>query len=169
MSNWVEPTRSIPLTWGTYTERYIAGLVLIIGGAVQIQGANTWALSVIVIGGIAHILGWAILPAQGWRRIVAVVPSVGGVFVVLAGPNVVVVLAVVLACWVLVRQRPARSYVVVLLPVASGLVFSQTMREYSGMPAALLISAIVLFGSAWLARLIAVSAPTGSRIPSEVR
>lgn len=153
-----EPTRALPLTWGNYVDRYLSGLLLIVGGGVQLQGANTWALPLIVIGLIAHAAGWAIMPARGWRRIVAVVPSIGAVFVLLTGPQGITALTVVLACWLLVRHRPALSYVTLLLPLTSGFIIGTTMREYSGMPLALAISAVVLVASAWLARLIASSA-----------
>jgi hypothetical protein len=158
MRNWVEPTRALALTWGRYTDRYLAGLLLIVGGAVQLQGANTWVLPLIVIGAAAHAIGWSIMPARGWRRIVAVVPSIASVFVLLTGPQGVTALTAVLACWLLVRHRPALSYVTLILPLASGVIIGTSMRDYSGMLLALPISAVVLVASAWLARLIASSA-----------
>lgn len=153
----IEPTRSLPLRWGNYTDRYLIGLVLIVGGGIQLQGSNTWTLPLLLIGTAAHATGWAILPATGWRRIVAVVPATGQLWLLLTGPLSVWTLVVPYLCWLLVRHRPARSYFTGVLPLASGVILPQFFREYSGMLPALAISLAVLVGSAWLARMLAAS------------
>ena len=62
---WREPTFSLPLRWGTYRGRYLAGLLLIVGGAIQLQGSNTRTLPLLLIGTTAHAVGWSIIPQSG--------------------------------------------------------------------------------------------------------
>lgn len=154
---WTEPTRALPLRWGRYSDRYAAGLLLIVGGGIQLQGSNTWTLPLLLIGTVAHATGWSIMPALGWRRLVAVVPATGQLWLMLTGPLSMWTLVVPYLCWLLVRHRPARSYVTVLFPLANGVILPRFFTEYTGMPAALAISAAVLVASAWMARLIASS------------
>lgn len=160
---WREPTSLLPLHWGTYLGRYLGGLALIVGGAFQINGSNVWALQFLFIGTVAHVIGWLILPARGWRRGVAAVASTGASVALLVGPRAMPVFAVILICWLLVRHRPLVSFVTVILPLASGLVVSQALTEYSGMPVAVLVSLTVLVGSAWISRVIAASRRTTSQ------
>ncbi len=166
---WREPTRALRLRWGTYGERYVAGIVLIVGGGVQLQGSNTWTLEFLLVGTIATAVGWSILPARGWRRIVAVVPAAGQLWLLLTGPLSVWTLVVPYLCWLLVRHRPARSYLTAVIPLANGLVLPHFFVEYSGMPAALAISMAVFVVSAWLARLIAVGAAASSQPAASLR
>lgn len=166
---WREPTSLLPLTWGTYTDRYLVGLVLIVGGAVHLLGANTWSLPLLVVGTAAELVGWLIMPSAGWRRMVATLPAVVASWVLLTGPLSVWVLVLSYLSWLLVRQRPLRSYLTALLPLASGVLIPQFLRDYSGMLVAVSICAVVLVGSAWLARLIAVSARASSTSSATVR
>jgi hypothetical protein len=154
---WQEPASRLPLRWGNYTDRYLAGILLIVGGGIQLQGSNTWALPLLLIGTIVHALGWSIMPARGWRRIVAVGPATGQIWVLLAGPLSVWSLTIPYLCWLLVRHRPLRSYVTVLFPIANGFVIPHFFLEYSGMPLALAISMCVFVGSAWIARALAAT------------
>jgi hypothetical protein len=160
---WIEPTRALPLRWGRYTDRYLAGLLLIVGGGIQLQGSNTWTLPLLLIGTVAHATGWSIMPARGWRRLIAVIPATGQLWIMLTGPLSMWTLVVPYVCWLLVRHRPARSYITVLFPLANGFILPQFFTEYTGMPAALAISMAVFVASAWVARLIA---PSPQRTPS---
>lgn len=166
---WREPTRSLPLRWGNYTDRYLAGLLLVVGGAIQLQGSNTWTLPLLLIGTAAHAAGWSIMPASGWRRIVAVLIGTTQIWLLLTGPLSMWTLTAPYLCWLLVRHRPARSYVTALFPVANGFLLPQFFTEYSGMPRALAISMAVLVASAWLARVIAASARTSSQSAASIR
>lgn len=157
-SNTPEPTRALPLHGGTYVDRYLLGLVLIISGTLCLQGANPWVLQLLLLGTVIHTIGWAILPARGWRRVAVIVPAMVPMWLLLTGPQSVWVLSITLACWLLVRHRPLISYVALALPIANGMLLPYFFEEYRGMPAALAISAVVLVGAAWLARLIAHSA-----------
>lgn len=162
-ASWREPTSLIPLTWGTYTDRYFAGLVLIIGGAVQLNGSNVWTIPFLLLGTAVHVIGWIILPARGWRRGIAALAATGAAVALLVGPRAMPILALTLFAWLLIRHRPLVSYITVLIPFGIGLTVSQLLTSYSGMPVALAICVPVLVASAWLARLIAASA----RPPSE--
>lgn len=163
---WTEPTRALPLRWGRYEDRYLAGLLMIVGGGLQLQGSNTWTLPLLLIGTVAHAAGWAIMPARGGRRLLAVVAASAQLWILLAGPPWAWSLVAQYLCWLLVRHRPARSYLTALLPLASGVIIPRFFTEYSGMPATLAISTAVLVGSAWLARGIASTAPRSQRTAS---
>lgn len=160
---WREPTSLLPLHWGTYRGRYLAGLTLIVGGGIHVLGSNVWTLPFLLIGTLAHAVGWAILPARGWRRIVAVGPSIATIWILLAGPQALWVITLSFAGWLLVRHRPGRSYLTVLFPLATGIALAQYLKELSGMPLALAIAMTVVVASAWAARLIAGS----ERIPGQ--
>ena len=159
----------LSLRWGTYQGRFLAGLLLIVGGAVQLQGSNTWTLPLLWIGTTAHIVGWSIMPARGWRRMIVIVPATVQIWLLLAGPASVWMFVIPYLCWMLVRHRPARSYLTVLLPLANGFIIPQFTMEYSGMPVALAVSMTVFVGAAWLARLIAVGAQTPSTSSALIR
>lgn len=152
---WREPTRALPLHWSTYVDRYALGLLLIVGGAAAVQGSNTYALNFLAAGTVIHALGWSILPAQGWRRVLVVLPATAQTWLFVAGPQWVWTLLVPYVAWLIVRHRPVRSYITVLFPLAASLVLPAFVSEYSGMPVALVISMTVFVASAWLARVIA--------------
>lgn len=157
-ARWQEPTRSLPLRWGSYTGRYLGGLLLIVAGAAGLQGSNTWILGLLLQGTIAHLVGWSIMPARGWRRVAAVIPATAQIWLLLTGPLSVWTLCIPYIGWMLVRHRPLRSYVTVLFPLANGFILPNFFTEYPGMLPALVISGLVLVASAWLARLIAATA-----------
>lgn len=159
-AEWREPTSLLRLNWGRYRDRYLWGMILIVGGAIQLQGSNTYTLPLLLVGTLAHATGWAIMPARGWRRLLAVVPATGQIWLLLTGPQSMWTLVVPYLCWLLVRHRPPLAYLTVLLPLANGIVIPQFLSEYSGMPLALTVSLAVFIGSAWLAWLIARSART---------
>ncbi|EAR25022.1 hypothetical protein A20C1_07061 [marine actinobacterium PHSC20C1] len=163
VSGW-EPTRHIPLKWGRYGDRYFVGLVLIIAGAVHLQGANNYTLIILLIGTTSTAVGWSIMPARGWRRMIVVIPAISQIWIMLTGPMSMWTLTIPLACWLLVRHRPLISYLALALPIANGIIIARLFQEYSSMPQALAISAVVLVAAAWLSRLIAQSAAARSTI-----
>ena len=156
-NRWREPASLLPLHWGHYADRYVAGIVLIIGGAIQLQGSNTFTLIFLLIGMAAHITGWAILPSRGWRRVVVIVPATAQIWLSLTGPLSVWLFAIPLLCWLVVRHRPWRSYPTVALPIANGIVLPHFFTEYSAMPQAIGISLAVVVAAAWLARTLATT------------
>jgi hypothetical protein len=156
-SRWQEPTSRLPLRWGTYRGRYLAGLLLIAGGLLHLQSSTTHLLWPLVIGSVAHTIGWWTLPAAGWRRLV--VPLVCGVqvWLLLTGPQSVWTFVIPYCAWLLVRHRPAISYVTVLIVAANGVLAIVLFREYGQMPLALTLSAGALAGAAWTARFLAAT------------
>lgn len=153
-----EPTRRLPLKWGRYADRYISGLVLIIAGAMHLQGANNYTLIILLIGTTSTVVGWSIMPARGWRRMIVALPAVSQIWIMLTGPMSMWTLVIPLLCWLIVRHRPLISYLAVALPLANGIILPRFFQEYSSMPQALAISAVVLVAAAWVAQMIAQSA-----------
>jgi hypothetical protein len=166
---WREPTSLLPLHWGTYIERYIAAIILIVGGAIEVQGSNTWTPALVYIGIAAHVTGWAIIPARGWRRLVVIPPATLQICLLLIGPLAVWMLVIPFLCWLIVRHRPWRSYVTVLLPLASGVILPNFFVEYSGMLPALAISMSVFVSAAWMARTLATTVPIPSKVMDSSR
>ena len=153
----VEPTRALPLRWGDYRFRHVAGLSLIISGAIAIQGASAYVGYPLAIGTLAHVVGWWIMPAAGWRRIWVVLPSLLSVIILLMGPAAVGLLAVPLVCWLLVRHRPPLTMLFAVPVLVVGLLLRQVYSEYSGMLPALAVMGALVVASAWCARLAAAS------------
>lgn len=155
MSTWTEPTRALPLRWGSYTERYLAGLALVVSGAVGVQGATASVSIAIGLGVLAQVIGWWILPSAGWRRIWVVAPSVVGVVILLGGPLGLGLLAVPFAGWLFVRHRPLPTFLLAFVVLAAGILLKD--RDRSDMLVALAIMACVIVACAWIARLAASS------------
>lgn len=153
-----DPASLLPLRWGRYRDRIAIGLVLIAGGLMQLQGAITYDLIPLIWGSAAHMAGWLIMPARGWRRLVPLLPSTLVVWLLLAGPAAVITLIVPFLCWLLVRHRPWRSLIAAGPVVLNGVLFATLTRDYAWMPLALAVSALVLVGSAWWAAALARSA-----------
>lgn len=160
--DWVEPSRSIPLRWGTYRGRYLAGLGLIVSGLICLQGANVNFGLPLGIGTLAHVIGWWVMPAAGWRRLWAVLPSLAAAFILLIGPAGVAILAAPFASWLLVRHRPAVTFLLPVVLFAIGMALREYVSEYSAMLPALAIVGTLLVAFAWGARFIASS----RRLPS---
>ncbi len=156
-ASWQEPTRSLPLRWGRYDDRYLWGLILIVAGAVGLQASSTHANFFLLQGATVYVIGWAIMPARGWRRILVIAPATGQLWLLLTGPFSVWTLVVPYLAWLLVRHRPLRSYLTVVLLIANGMLLPRFFTEYSAMLPALVVSFAVLIASAWIARLLATT------------
>ncbi len=154
-SRWIEPAAQLPLRWGNYRERIIAGFVLITGGLVHLQAASTENLIPLIVGSSAHMLGWLIMPATAWRRLVPLLPSTLVAWLLLTGPQSVWTLTVPFICWLVVRHRPGRSYLALGPVLLNGVVAVGIFGEYDGMLISLALSAVVLVGSAWWAWALA--------------
>lgn len=157
-TRWREPSSRIPLRWGHYPDRLAGGLLLICAGGLAIAGgsATTWFASTLLwVGTLVHATGWAILPAAGWRRVLALGLSTLSMWFLLTGPGWVAILTLPYAGWLLVRHRPAASYLTVLLVLGGTLTASAVFGvTYSGMVPALAWVAVLMTVSAWLARAI---------------
>lgn len=157
MTGWSEPSKALPLRWGTYRGRHLAGLALIVSGAICVQGGSAVFGMPLALGTLAHVIGWWIMPAAGWRRIWAVLPSLAITWILLMGPTAVGLLAVPFACWLLVRHRPGVTLLLALPVFMSGVLLLEVFAEYSGMLPALAIMGAVMAACAWAARWAAAS------------
>ena len=153
----VEPTRALPLRWGDYRFRHGAGLSLIISGAIAIQGASAYVGYPLAIGTLAHVVGWWIMPAVGWRRIWVVLRSLLSVIILLMGPAAVGLLSVPLVCWLLMRHRPPLTMLLAVPVLVIGLLLRQVWAEYDRMLPALAVMGALVVASAWIARFSASS------------
>jgi hypothetical protein len=157
VTSFSEPTRRLTLRWGTYAGRYLAGIMYIAAGMVILLSSNIYTIGFLLLGTVAHTAGWVILPATGARRLWAFWPSLIASFLLLTGPQILFVMAATLLGWLLVRERPLRSYIVLLFPIASGVVMAYSFHANIYEPLAFGIEVVVVVVSAWLARLLAAS------------
>ncbi|MET1042723.1 MAG: hypothetical protein ABWX59_01225 [Microbacteriaceae bacterium] len=164
-----EPTALLPLRWGSYQERFLAGALFILGGMVGLQAASTQFLIPLITGTALHTIGWWIMPAAGWRRHLVVFPCGVQIWLLLTGPQSLWTLAIPYLAWLLIRHRPLKSYVTVLFVIASGVAVATVTSEYSGMLPALAFSLAICVVSAWIARLIAGIGRIPSKIWEEAR
>ena len=157
-TGWREPTTRIPLRWGGWAGRSWGGLWLIVGGGVAIAGSSAanppFTLFLAAAGTAAHVLGWCILPAKGWRRIVVAVPSTAAMVALLSGPGYLTGVTVSLLAWFLVRQRPLRVWPMAAFAVATGVVLARIFPDYDGMLVASAVAFFVAVGAAWAARAV---------------
>jgi len=158
------PTAALPLRWGRHPDRVVLGLALIVAGAVAIAGAFVPVLWLAGLGLVVHVAGWAILPADGWRRIVAAAVSTPATLLLLAGPRYIGVVVVGYLAWLLVRHRPARAWITVLFPAAGAALIGEMAPPTGGMLPALALMTAVLIASAWIAAYLSsgrFGAPSG--------
>ena len=150
-------TTTLPLRWGTTRDRTIQGGILIVSGAVAVAGSDTYVLLLLLAGLLAHVAGWSVMPADGWRRVVAVVISTPAVLLLLTGPRFIAVLVLPYIGWLLVRHRPLRSYPTVIFVLAGAVILARLYPDYSGMLPALGIEFAVMVGSGLAARAVATT------------
>lgn len=154
-SGWREPTSRLPLRWGSYRLRYLIGLALILGGGLLVQLASAYSLWALPVGLFLHITGWCILPGIGRRRVLASGVSALMTIVLLNGAAATGLLAIPLAAWFLVRQRPLRSYVVLAVPLLASIPLAQLFPDYGWGAIVLPIAGVVVGAAAWLGRSLA--------------
>lgn len=158
---WHEPTAQLRLRWGGYRTRLLGGLWLIIGGGVAVAGGGaTTAFTNLLLaaGTAAHVAGWAVLPAAGWRRVWALIPSTFAMWFLLTGPAWLGILVLPYLGWLLVRHRPLASYPTVLFVLAAAVIAGRLFGErYAGMLPALGVVAGVIVLSAWAAHAVHVA------------
>jgi hypothetical protein len=160
-SDWREPTALLPLRWGDYRSRLLGGLALAVAGGVAIAGGGAitpFANLLLVAGTVAHVAGWAVLPATGWRRVWALIPSIVVMWALLAGPRWLWVLVVPYLGWLLVRHRPWASLPTALVVLAAAVIAGRLFgAEYAGMLPALGGVAATGVLAAWAARAVHVA------------
>ncbi|HWH25252.1 MAG TPA: hypothetical protein VNT53_01225 [Pseudolysinimonas sp.] len=157
---WLEPSLRVPLHWGFARSRSWGGLTLIIAGAVAMVGSTYYSQPIFVGGIVMHLLGWCVMPAAGWRRAVALVPSLVAVAALLGGPQFMFLLVLPAAAWLLVRHRPGRSYATLIVAAAGTFAVSRAFSAFADMPLALAIGLAAVVASAWLARALDALIPT---------
>jgi hypothetical protein len=158
-TRWREPATRIPLRWGAYRPRYVATVSLLLAGGLLLQAGSAYSEQFIVLGFAAHVAGWLILPGRGARRASVALPSALVVGSLLLGGVTSILLAIPLAFWLYLRQRPALSYIATLLPIGSGLVLSAFFPEYGHGGIIVSVSLVVIVAAAWIARSIARTRP----------
>ena len=145
------PTGTVPLRWGRHADRVVLGFALVVAGAVAIAGSNVFVLWLGALGVIGHVAGWVLLPADGWRRIVAAAVSTPMALLLLAGPHYLGALVVSYLAWLLARHRPARAWITAIFPAAGAAMVGATTPATGGIVPALGLMGAVLIGSAWVA------------------
>jgi len=145
----------MPLRWGTARARTVGGGILIVSGAIAVAGWDNFAPLLMLTGLLAHVTGWSVIPTDGWRRVVAVVISTPAAVALLTGPRFVGVLVLPYVGWLLVRDRPVRSYPTVTIVLAGAVVVARLFPDYSGMLPALGVEFAVVVASAWAAWAVA--------------
>ncbi len=153
-ARWREPSSRLTLRWGSWSGRSWGGLTFIVGGGAAIAGTTASTAWLAAAGVLAHLIGWSIMPASGWRRLAVVVPSTFAMAALLPGPAYLAVLVVPFLAWLLVRHRPLRVWPMAVFVVAAGIVLARIYPDYSGMLPALGVAAGILIGAAWAARAV---------------
>lgn len=147
---WEEPNASLVLRFGTYRSRQLAGLALLCLGGLLVLPARVNTIDLAFVGSVMHVAGWVVLPAGGWRRIVAAGPSMLALWATVLGARLVFILAVPLLLWLVVRRRPLPTYVVVALPVVANLLALEWFGIFDR-PRVVLIGAASVVLGAWAA------------------
>jgi len=148
-----EPNAQLQLRWGGYRSRQLAGLALVCIGGLLILPANAATVDLAFLGSAIHVAGWLILPAPGWRRVVAAGPSLIALWSTILGARTLFILAVPLLLWLIVRRRRLPSYPVVALPVLANLAGLSWFGIFDRPPLVTLCVGAVVTG-AWLAVLV---------------
>ncbi|HYI32588.1 MAG TPA: hypothetical protein VEX88_03910 [Glaciibacter sp.] len=163
MPTWTDPVIRAPRAWGWNHVRYAAGLALIACGVVGTVLSSTYSLWFLLAGPVVNGLGWMVLPGSLWRRIAVLLPCMLGGLLLLAGPQFAGGFALLVAGWLVVRNRPALSYLAVLLPVGASFASKEFLHDYSQNGVMLAVGAIISIGATWLAAWLA----TVGQVPSQ--
>ncbi|MFP7762128.1 hypothetical protein [Marisediminicola sp. LYQ85] len=155
---WTEPTRNLPLRFGSHPGRLAVTVALLITGGIALQFASAYTLGLLFWGVVGSAAAWIVVPARGWRRAIALGPGVFGVASLLAGAASGALIGLTLAAWLLVRERRAVTYVLVCVPVAVAVTLAQFFPDYGwGFVVAPILGATVV-GCAWAARSLTAAA-----------
>lgn len=151
------PPASVPsLRWGDAATRAWAGGWAIVGGGIAIAGSNTNTLWLLGVGVAVHVTGWCIMPAAGWRRLIAIGPSTLAMFLLLGGPRYLIALVVSYLLWLLVRHRPGITALTAIPVLVTALIAGEAFSGGDArMLPALVILSIVVAACGLLARAIA--------------
>jgi len=153
-----EPTARLPLAWGDYQGRTVVGVGMLVVGAALVAQTTVYTIGLGLLGSALHLTGWAIQPARGGTRALVALPSMLACWATISGPKAMWLLALCLAAWLAVRERPPAAYLTLVLPLGVGLALAAAYSHVADKrPAFLLVLAGVVAG-AWLARQLALRA-----------
>lgn len=144
-------TEPLPRLWGRSRGRSVVGLSLIVLGVAATSLTSTYSLWFLLIGPVVQVIGWLVLPGVLWRRILVLVPSVLAGIILLGGVDFMGAFALLLGCWLVVRHRPAVTYLTMLLPIAASIASKAWLHNYAQNLLALLIGTLSTVAGAWLA------------------
>lgn len=164
---WREPTSTLRLRWGGYRTRMLGGLLLIVAGGLAVAGgaaSSPFAAFLLYAGSAAHIAGWSVLPAAGWRRVWAFIPSTLVMWALLAGPGWLWILVLPYVGWLLVRHRPPASYPTLLFVIVGAVMVAPLFPSYDLMLPALGTMATIMVLSALAARAVHIAQARARRI-----
>ena len=184
-NRWTEPTRALPLTWGTYGVRYglglgLALLPLVLNGFFTVLYTTTYIDGMYELGAALGSYGRALF----WGAAIGVMPSTlrgrliaGGLaaatfltyftYPVLGGGFFYLLLSVVgeaamIGAWFAVRLRPGRTFA--LLPIViPGVVISYLLGSGGISPLLTFLIVGISVGIIWIGRAMAAS---GSAAPA---
>ncbi|AAT89691.1 hypothetical protein ATY41_00410 [Leifsonia xyli subsp. xyli] len=151
---WREPASLLPLRWGAYRPRLVAGIAMIMTGSACVLATTAYSLPFLLAGSLLQLAGWAVLPATLGRRVAVPLPVLRFSWLMLGGAQFAWCYAVPLAAWLLVRIRPLPSYAALAVPVATSLVLPLVVSHYGQGWIIILTMSLAVIGAAWLARLI---------------
>jgi hypothetical protein len=149
-----EPNASLPLQWSRYRARQAAGVALIVLGAGLFAPTTAYTLPLGTLGAAAHVLGWLVLPAPGWRRLLGAGAGLATLLLLLLGSQLAWLVAVLLALWFLVRRRPARVYPLVLAPAVVGFLMAQVEGPFGSRAGAVTVAGFAAIAAAWTAAVL---------------
>lgn len=155
-SAWREPTADLPLRFGSYRGRLATGGALLVTGALLIVQTTAYTTGLGWLGAVLNIAGWSVLPARGGRRALAAVAGVMTFVVMLIGPALLPLTSLALALWLLVRERPGISYLVVPLPALCAIAGLVVFGPFVSKLALFIGVALIAVACGWAARGIAV-------------
>ncbi|MFF2053118.1 hypothetical protein ACFVU2_16065 [Leifsonia sp. NPDC058194] len=153
---WREPASLLPLRWGSYRPRVVAGLAMLFVGTGCILITTAYSLPFLLLGSLLQPAAWAVLPSTIGRRVAVAVPVLGFTWLMLGGSGFAWCYAVTLTAWLLVRMRPLVSFAALLLPIASSIVIPLFVTTYEQGWITVLVSTAAVVAGAWAARGIAV-------------
>jgi hypothetical protein len=135
---WSEPTRAVPLRWGTYELRYASGLFLVVLAFINpfVLTPIDYRVSELVIPLLVGAAGFVALPSTIGRRIGGFAIAAPSLLVASGGVGVVGALLLVLPllAWLLVRKRSGLSYLT-LIPFAVGFILTSARILWISLPA----------------------------------
>jgi hypothetical protein len=164
--DWREPASRLPLRWGAYRPRLLAGLALLVVGTGCVLSTTAYSLPLLLAGCLLQPAGWAVLPSTIGRRVAVPVPVLGFTWLMLGGSAFAWCYCVVLAAWLLVRLRPLPSFAALALPIASSALLPRFVEDYQEGWVTVVTSTLVIVAAAWLARWIAIRADSWQSVRS---